>query len=268
MNAVKEKLSRGEIVLGHMVFEFFSHGIAKLLENAGFEFVMYDMEHTGLDLGDVARLLREARSANIVRLVRVPDSLYHLISRPLDLGAQGVMVPRVETAEQAAAIVSAVKYPPVGRRGAAFGFAHDDYTVGDVAAKIGAINQSTLVIVQIETALGLENVDEIVRTPGVDVAWVGHFDLSISLGIPAAFASSRFIEASRRVSEACRAAGVAAGYNAATVEDALEWTGRGYTCIGLGSDVRTYPAAAAILVSSARERLRAGGRGPSGGGAR
>ena len=94
------------------------------------------------------------------------------------------MVPLVDTAEQAARIVSFTRYPPQGRRGAAFGFAHDDYQGGDVVEKMRAIHERTLVICMIETRAGLENVEAIAAVDGVDVIWLGHFDLTNFLGIP------------------------------------------------------------------------------------
>ena len=106
-------------------------------------------------------------------MVRVPRGEYHFIARALDVGALGVMVPMVGSADEAGHIVACTRYPPVGRRGAAFGFAHDDYEGGDVASKIAAIHARTLVIAQIETAEGLADVEAIAATPGVDALWLG-----------------------------------------------------------------------------------------------
>ena len=110
-------------------------------------------------------------------LARVPATEYHFIARALDCGALGVMVPMVDTPEQARLIVSCTRYPPDGRRGAAFGFAHDDYQGGEVKEKVRAIHARTLTICMIETKKGLENVEAIAAVPGVDVLWLGHFDV-------------------------------------------------------------------------------------------
>ena len=118
-------------------------------------------------------------------MVRVPRGEYHFIARALDVGALGVMVPMVGTAAEAAHIVSCARYPPQGRRGAAFGFAHDDYQGGDVRDKIAALHARTLLIAQIETAEGLANVEAIAAVPGIDVLWLGHFDLTNSWASPA-----------------------------------------------------------------------------------
>ncbi|MEO8755807.1 MAG: aldolase/citrate lyase family protein, partial [Casimicrobiaceae bacterium] len=160
-NPVKAALAAGKRAYGAMVFEFFSPGIAQICRNAGAEFVLYDMEHTGLSFETLKLQFALCRGLDVVPMVRVPRGEYHFIARALDVGAMGVMVPMVGTAEEAAHIVACTRYPPAGRRGAAFGFAHDDYQGGDVAAKIAAIHERTLVIPQIETVEGLNNVEAI-----------------------------------------------------------------------------------------------------------
>src|SRR5207249_1836402 len=111
--------------LGTMVFEFATTGIARLAAEAGAEFVIFDMEHTGWTLDTMRLLIATAQSADTVPLVRVPVTEYHYLAHALDIGAMGVMVPMVESEEQARRIVRACKYPPQGRRGTAFGVAHD-----------------------------------------------------------------------------------------------------------------------------------------------
>jgi 2-keto-3-deoxy-L-rhamnonate aldolase RhmA len=131
--------------------------------------------------------MASSRAADLIPMVRIPATEYHLIARPLDVGAMGLMVPMVESAEQAWAIVDSAKYPPLGRRGAAFGMAHDDYSGGDISEKMASANDEVLLIAQIETARGVENLDAIAAVDGIDVLWIGHFDLTNSLGIPGQF---------------------------------------------------------------------------------
>ena len=190
-NPVKAALAAGGRAFGAMVFEFFSPGIPQLCRNAGAEFVLYDMEHTGLDFETLKTQFALCRGLAVVPMVRVPRGEYHFIARALDVGALGVMVPMVGTADEALHIVACTRYPPHGRRGAAFGFAHDDYEGGDVAAKIAALHARTMVIPQIETREGLDNVEAIAAVPGVDALWVGHFDLTNFMGIPGPVQASR-----------------------------------------------------------------------------
>ena len=135
-NPVKAALASGGSAVGALVFEFFSPGIPQLCRNAGAEFVLYDMEHTGLSFETLKMQFALCRGLDLVPMVRVPRGEYHFIARVLDMGALGVMCPMVESAEQAKSVVQACRYPPLGRRGAAFGFAQCDYQGGDVGEKI------------------------------------------------------------------------------------------------------------------------------------
>jgi 2-dehydro-3-deoxyglucarate aldolase/4-hydroxy-2-oxoheptanedioate aldolase len=169
-------------------------------------------------------------------MVRVPRGDYVWLARALDVGARGVMVPMVESAEQARAIVQACRYPPAGRRGAAFGFAHDDYAGGDVEAKIRGADARTLVIAQIETERGLDQVEAIAAVDGIDVLWVGHFDLSNFMGIPGRFDDPRFDAAMRRVAQVARRHGKAAGFMATDAAWIARVREMGYTMIAGGTD--------------------------------
>ncbi len=134
MNKVKEKLKKGEVVYGQMVLELFSAGVGPMLHAAGMEFVLYDMEHGRCDINLAAQMIALSRTTDIVPMVRVPDLNAAPLSRVLDLGARGVMVPRVETRAQMEDIVSLLKYAPEGRRGVALGVAHDLYRAGGPSA--------------------------------------------------------------------------------------------------------------------------------------
>jgi 2-dehydro-3-deoxyglucarate aldolase/4-hydroxy-2-oxoheptanedioate aldolase len=236
-NAVKKKLAAGGTAFGSMVFEFFTPGLPRLMRNAGAEYVMYCMEHTGASFETMKSQFALCRALGVVPLARVPGTEYDFIARALDVGALGVMVPLVDTAEQAQFIVSCTRYPPAGgRRGAAFGFAHDDYEGGDVIEKMKMIHDRTLVIAMIETKQGLDNVDAIAAVPGVDVLWLGHFDLSNFLGIPGDFAHPMFQDAIRRIAGAAQKHGKAAGYMAASAALGREFLGHGFRMLATGTD--------------------------------
>lgn len=239
-NKVKRTLRDGGVCLGTFVFEFDTTGIARLAAAAGAEFVFFDMEHTGWSVETVRRLLATARPADLAGMVRVPAARYHFVARVLDMGALGVMVPMVESVEQAESIVQSARYPPVGRRGAAFEVAHDDYTGGDVAEKMESANREVLLVAQIETARGVENVEGIAAVEGIDVLWIGHFDLSSSLGIPGQFAHAEFQRAVDRVLAACGRSGKAAGYMASGVEEGRELIRRGFRILAYGGDLWLY----------------------------
>jgi len=168
--------------------------------------------------------------------VRVPRGEYHFIARALDVGAMGIMVPMVGSAAEAAHIVSCTRYPPAGQRGAAFGFAHDDYQGGDVEAKMAALHARTMVIPQIETAEGLANVEAIAAVPGVDALFLGHFDLTNFMGIPGAFQHPDYLAAVARIVAACDAQGRAAGCIAMDDDWARNYVAKGFRLMAYGID--------------------------------
>ena len=235
-NPVKGALESGGRAIGAVVFECFAPGLPQICCNAGADFVMYDMEHTGLGFETLKTQLALCRGLGIVPMARVPRGEYHFIARALDVGAFGVMVPMVATGAEAEYLVSCARYPPHGRRGAAFGFAHDDYQGGDVVAKMAALNQRTMMIAQIETGEGLANVEAIAAVPGIDALWIGQFDLTNFLGIPAQFQHPAYLAAVDRVLAACATHGKAAGMLATDDGWARDYAGRGFRLMAYGID--------------------------------
>lgn len=233
---LKEKLRREGRAFGPMIFEFFTPGMPAIAAAAGADFVLFDMEHTGLGFETFKHMVAGCRGLGIAPLVRVPASEYHFIARALDMGAHGVMLPMVESREQAERIVAAAHYPPHGRRGAAFGVAHDDFLPGTPAQKMQAARDRTLVIVQIETEKGLSNVEEIAATPGVDIVWVGHFDLTNFLGIPGQFEHPDYLAAIRRVVAAAHANDKPAGFMVADAEWARTYWDHGFRILAFALD--------------------------------
>jgi len=242
-NTVKETLASGGVSVGTMIFEFNSTGIGRIAGEAGADFVIFDMEHTGWSIETIRMLIATTRASRALPMVRVPATQYHLLSRPLDVGAMGIMVPMVESVDQARMIVRSAKYYPDGGRGAAFTVAHDDYADGDVTEKLRAANREGMIIAQIETVAGVENCDHIAAVDGIDCLWVGHFDLTQSMGIPAQFDNPDFIAAITKVARACEAHGKAAGVMAANVETAQRWKDLGYRAFAYNGDLWIYAAA-------------------------
>ncbi len=227
-NPVKAKLVRGERAYGTMIFEFASPGLATIVANAGADFIMYDMEHSGLSEAEIKRQVAYCRGLDIVPLVRPPEKSYAATARLLDLGIMGLMYQMVESKAEAEEIASWVQYPPHGVRGAMFGGAHDDYASPDVADTMAIANARTLTLVLIETVKGVENVDEILAVPGIDMAHVGHFDLSLTMGIPGQFDHPDFQAAIDTIVGAADKHGKAAGFLAPNVDWGLEWIERGF----------------------------------------
>ncbi len=254
-NRVKRALAEGGIALGTMVFEFGTPGIGRIIAGSGAEFVIFDMEHTGWSTETIKALFATCGGTDLVPMARVPAAQYHLIARALDVGARGIMVPMVESEAQARLVAQSAKYPPIGRRGAAFGVAHDDYRGGDVTEKIRTANAEGLLIAQIETVAGLEQVERIAAVNGIDVLWIGHFDLTNSLGIPADFEHPTYLAAVERVLDACRQHSKAAGFMVASPEEAHAKLAQGFRCLAYWGDLWIYQQALTDALQRIRSRL-------------
>lgn len=236
-NPVRERLKSGGTAFGVMAFDFFTPGLAPTLAAAGAEFVLLDMEHSGVSIETIKAQVAFAHAAGIVPMVRVPSCQSHLIAPVLDAGALGIMAPLMETREQAELLVASCRYRPQGKRGLGFNVAHDRYTGGAAKPKIEAANESILTIALIESERGVDNAQGILSTPGIDLGWVGHYDLSDSLGCVEDFDHARYRETLTRLEAAARKANVPLGWlvpNGATARKAVE---RGYRCICIGHEV-------------------------------
>jgi 2-keto-3-deoxy-L-rhamnonate aldolase RhmA len=239
MTTFRQRIQQGDVILGQMVLELFTPGIGHMLAACGLDFVIFDMEHGRCDLSLLAEMVAACRGSGIVPLVRVPDVTYAPLSRALDVGARGVMVPRVESREQAEHIVSQLKYAPQGRRGVALGVAHDLYRAGN-SDFFARTNEEISVILLLETEKAFQHLDEIISVPGVDVAWMGHYDLTVSMGIPAQFDHPRFLAAMDELVSVCRRYGVAPGFLPPSPESAVHWIDKGFRLISLGSDIGVF----------------------------
>ncbi|MGC2402635.1 MAG: aldolase/citrate lyase family protein [Acidobacteriaceae bacterium] len=237
--SLRQRIRQGELVLGQMVLELFTPGIGPMLASCGLDFVIFDMEHGRCDLTLLAEMIASCRGSDIVPFARVPDLAYAPLSRALDLGARGIMVPRVETRAQAEDIVAQLKYAPQGRRGVALGIAHDLYRAGSPDF-FASTNDEICVILLLETAKAYENLEDIISVPGVDVAWMGHYDFTVSSGIPAQFDHPRFLSAMHQLVAVCQRHGVAPGVLPHTPESAVHWINQGFRAISLASDIGVF----------------------------
>jgi 2-keto-3-deoxy-L-rhamnonate aldolase RhmA len=235
-NPVREMLLGGEVAIGPMIFEFFTPGLFAICARAGADYVLLDMEHSGLGMDTLRMLLATARGTGVAPFVRVPGNAPHLIAPVLDAGALGIMVPLVEDRDQAEALASACRYRPAGRRGLGFSIAHDDFGSGNIGPKIRDANERTLVIALIESERGIGNADAILSVPGIDVGWLGHFDLTDSMGFAGDFDRPEFFASVDTLLAACARHGKTAGVLATSVAQTLAWRRRGFRCLGYGAD--------------------------------
>jgi 2-keto-3-deoxy-L-rhamnonate aldolase RhmA len=255
---MREMVATRELKVGHFICEFATPGIGQLLKAAGCDFALLDCEHSGFGFETVKSVLRYMQAADLPTIVRVPSREYHHIARACDMGAEGLMLPMVSDAREAEQIVQSMKYYPRGGRGVALGIAHDRYLPGPVLEKLEQANQRTTLFAQIETAAGVKNADEIAAVDGVDCLWVGHFDLSSSLGIPGEFGHRKFTDAIERVRQACGKHGKAYGRLVPTVEDGIALHKGGFDFICYSGDVWAYLGAISSAVQAIRDGAKCG----------
>ncbi|MHB1130942.1 MAG: HpcH/HpaI aldolase family protein [Chloroflexota bacterium] len=212
-----------------------SPSVAEVLALAGFDFLVVDLEHGPISFETAENMLRAADAVKVPCIVRVPDAQPATIMRALDIGAAGVQVPLIETAEQARQVVAAVKYQPEGRRGLALARAARYSAVGP-ANYFSRANAETIVVVQCETTTAVQNLPEILAVPGVDVVFVGPYDLSQSLGQPG---QVNMPEVQAAISEALRtiiASPLTAGSHALSPAHARLLIQSGVRYVTLGTD--------------------------------
>lgn len=236
-HSLRAALAADGFAAGIMLYEFATPMVMRLLALAGVDFAIFDLEHTGWDAADLRRVFGAGRGTGVGTIVRVPRLDRALISSALDAGAGGVMVPMVESAEEAEQLVRAAKYPPQGRRG--FGVLMADDLAGGPAATAARANAQTVVVAQIETAAGIEHAEAIAQVDGVDLIWLGQFDLSLSLEIPGAFDDRRYREAVDHLLSACRRAGRPVGQMIRSVSEGATLRAAGFSALAF-ADLWTF----------------------------
>lgn len=222
--------------------------VAEVTASQDFDFVLIDTEHTPLGLETVENMSRgiDAAEGDTKTLVRVPSNDPVRIKRTLDIGVSGVMVPMVETIEEAEQVSDAVRYPPSGIRGVASGRATE---YGDEFEEyVESANETIFTIVQIETQTGLENVEDIAAVDGIDAVFVGPADLSANLGIFAEWENSRLTDAINTVIDAGRRADVPVGTLVVNPDDIEMRVQQGFDYLIVGKDTSH--------LSSANEAVR------------
>lgn len=253
VRSLKEMARTRDVKLGHFIVEFATPGIGHILRQAGCDFALFDMEHSGFGFETVKSAIRYLEAGGIATIVRVPSKEYHHIARACDMGAEGLMIPMVNSAAEAKAIVDSMKYFPQGLRGVALGVAHDNYAAGPVPEKLAAANARTTLFCQIETADGAKNADAIAAIDGVDALWVGHFDLSVSLGIPGEFGHPKFVEAIDRTVAAVKKHNKALGRLVPTTDQGIALYKQGFDFCCYSGDAWVLRDALAAAMATLRD---------------
>lgn len=227
---------------------------AEVLARLGFDWLIVDLEHGHTTESELVAQLHAIQTTSVAALVRVQSGERLRVRRPLDMGAEGLMIPWQETPDDARQTLAAMRYPPAGIRGVALGARGAG--LGELShADVHEVNERVLGVFQIETPRAVENVDAIAAIDGVDVLFVGPADLSHSMGIPGQITEPVFLAALDAVVAACRRHHKAPGILVRGADDVPEHLVRGFTFIGIGSDWTFMAAAARNHLASARAAI-------------
>ncbi|HIX34343.1 MAG TPA: hypothetical protein IAA46_10075 [Candidatus Gemmiger avium] len=236
MAGLKQRLQAGEQILGTMVTTFTSPDIARLLQNAGFDYFIVDCEHGSFTTREVANILAEARAIGLPGLVRIPEMRREHALKFMEMGAAGLLLPNTESAEQARMLVDCTKYAPLGHRGVSLSRPHTDFKKVNGPAYMAQANADTLLLCQIESRAGVEHIEEILAVEGIDVAFIGPNDMTQDYGKLDHFDDPEIVAAFERVIAAARAAGKFSGVHFGSAAPLKPWLRRGMQCNLWNSD--------------------------------
>lgn len=227
--------------------------VAEVMARLGFDWLVIDQQHGASDSSQMISMLQAISLSDTVPFVRVRWNDPALIMRALDAGAMGIIVPLVNNREEAERAVWACRYPPTGGRSSG-PFRAAMVAGANYAAEA---NDNIAVVVMIETAEALDNLDEILSTPGVDAAYIGPSDLAYAIGLEPRGDNDdpKHVETVHRIFEACQRHGVAAGAHTGSLEFTQRWLDRGFQMVMLGSDVGFLRASGAAQLAAAREHV-------------
>jgi len=255
-NAAKERLDAGELALGVILRQARTVDIGPIMKSCGYDWLFLDLEHNSMDLDTAVQIAVAALGAGIAPVARVPAGQLWMATRFLDGGGLGIVVPHVDTPEEAHKIAQALRYPPQGHRSVAGGLPHFGYAKVGLAETCAAINAATLVVVMLETPTAIANAAAIAAVPGIDSLLIGSNDLAMELGIPGGFGDERIVAAYQAVCDACRVHGKFAGVGGVADEALLRrYIGMGVRLVLPGSDLSFMVAAASERAAAMRACL-------------
>ena len=254
-NGVKDKLARNEVVLSMTVKLVRTVEIAGIARTAGFDSIYIDVEHSSFSLDTTGQICMASLAVGITPFVRVPSIAPDFISRVLDGGALGVIAPHIQSPQDAARVVRAAKFPPLGDRSFTGSLPHFQFRTFPTTEMFEALNEATMVIVMIESAEALAAVDEIAAVDGVDMLFIGTNDLCSSLGIPGQLDHDSIRDAYARTIEACRRNGkhLGVGGLSAHPELAGEFVKLGGRYVSTGTDLSFLLSAATARAKQMRD---------------
>jgi 2-keto-3-deoxy-L-rhamnonate aldolase RhmA len=205
-NIARERLERGELSLGVGIRVVRGVEIGKAMKSAGYDWLFVDLEHGALSIETASQICLAALDAGIAPIVRIPKGEFSIATRLMDNGALGIVVPHVETAEEARLIVEKLRYPPLGQRAIFSSVPQYDFKTMN-AADMAALNGANLIVVMLESRKGIDNAAQIAAVPSLDVLLIGTNDLCVDLGITGELGHGKVDDAYARMIAACRTHG-------------------------------------------------------------
>jgi len=255
----KKRICDRDFLIGGCVMDSRSGAVIEAYKEAGFDFVMIDREHTALNSETILEHIRMSRVLELPCIVRVADNTYAELNRTLDQMPDGIFVPRIRSRADVEKIIETVKYPPIGKRGVGASTCPAGKYMGwnSVAEMVETLNRTSMVGIQIETKEALENLDDILSVPGIDVAVVGNDDLSTGMGIPGQFTSDTYRNAVKDVIKCCNKYGVMPGIAAGNPEVVKYWAEQGMKMFWAAADICLLWSGAAKCCADVRTSLTA-----------
>ena len=232
-----EKRAYSEVMFGTMVSELRNPNVSIMLATAGLDFFVIDMEHGTYNYTDMAALVSMARGVGIDPFVRIPEIRRETVLKPLDAGATTLVVPQIEGAQQVEEVLELALYPDRGRRGVALRRAHSFYRAASPVEYMRHANTNTIILPQIETLKGLENVEKIAAVPGVGGLFIGPFDLSVELGSPGELESTELLSAYNKIIETSKKNGIPTAMQVFSSDMAYKMINYGVSICSVSSDV-------------------------------
>ncbi|HWA48275.1 MAG TPA: aldolase/citrate lyase family protein [Dongiaceae bacterium] len=237
-NIALEKLRQGELSLGVVLRQARSVETAKIFATSGFDWLFIDLEHNPMSIETASELSVSSLDAGIAPLVRVPENQYWMATRALDGGAQGIIMPHVDTPEQAREVVRQLRYPPVGRRSISSMQVHVNFRSIPVGELTRQLDRDFLIAIMLETTDSIEACEEIAAVDGIDVVMIGANDLCLDMGIPGDVMNPRVVKVFERVAAACKKHGRHAGLGGVRKPEELKvYFDMGYRFILAANDV-------------------------------
>ena len=252
-NALRQKLEQGQPVYGTMMQAVPLPAIGQIMALAGCDFLFFDMEHGPFNMETIATMVQVTRLAGVTPLVRVPNDEYHLMARVLDAGAQGIMIPRIETKAQVEHIIECVMYPPAGNRGCSVAKGHNDFAGQNLWEFTEAANRENLIILQIERAKAVEDIDDLLSVPGVGGAILGPNDLALSMGVRDADMLGALEQPIQRVLDAALKHEIPCGIHIGNLDWLAEWQRRGMQLMCYSTDINFLRNGAANGIKKLKE---------------